>query len=128
MLVLIEEVFQQSSGITVLFSCEYGKAKGKWMDDRPPIENSEYNVEFDTDMTVTCNDMQASRLGRFEIGMADENAVYINGMVESLEDNGCMCFRLGYGIILFSTELDAVELNSYYTIKLPEIRLYPFDI
>jgi hypothetical protein len=116
------EAINQSQGLQVNFSTEYGNATALWSGNEPQI-SKEYFVELEVpgvlywqkDITVS----------EEECGFALKSGmVHLIGLFESIEDDGYTVIRLGDSIISIETQGEPPETGSKVKLTTNNLLLY----
>ena len=122
MRVKVIEAINQSQGLQVNFSTEYGNATALWSGNEPQI-SKEYFVELEVpgvlywqkDITVS----------EEECGIALKSGmVHLVGLFESIEDDGYTVIRLGDSIISIETQGEPPETGNNVKLTTNNLLLY----
>lgn len=94
MRITIRRVFDVDDRVLVEFSCSAGGAVGAWLSGGvSPGQELDVELDFEDRLRMGRNAAAAS-VGEFRLRQHGEQAV-LEGMVESLDDDGLLYFRLG---------------------------------
>ena len=126
MKVKIEKVINEGSKNTVMFSTEYGNAKATWNGELPEA-NKEYFVEFEiTDILVWQKNVTLSEKLKNVIGM-ENDAFYMIGFLESVEEDGYTVVRLGESIVSLEIEGNSLQQGTFVKVKADRLLLYDMN-
>jgi len=103
MRVTIESVLDPASGL-VEFQSELGASRGRWA-GAMPVPGTTYFVEFDVNkvLTVGTDFVVVDDVDQPSIGGDGDRSVLI-GILERIEDDGIVIFRLGKCLIMLEVE------------------------
>lgn len=122
MRVKVMEAINQSQGLQVNFSTEYGNATALWSGNEPQI-SKEYFVELEVPGVLYWQkDITVSE----EVcGIALKSGmVHLVGLFESIEDDGYTVIRLGDSIISIETQGEPPETGSNVKLTTNNLLLY----
>jgi hypothetical protein len=86
--------------VVVNFSSNVGDGIATWISETKPVKNYQYDVEIDIEQPVdqlwnTGNENE----GQYSIALED-NSTLMNGMIESVEEDGMAYFRLSQDCLI----------------------------
>ena len=110
----------------VLCSTEFGEIVLTWKDNIPE-KDKEYDVEFDTDNILKWGDDISLMEAKEPSIYMENNEIIINGILESVDEDGFMVVRMKDYILTFETQGKALHNGVNIRIKIPTIEAYPFS-
>lgn len=126
MKVKVNKVIDEGSKNTVIFSTEYGNAKGIWKGCLPETDK-DYFVEFEIpDTLVWQKDVIASERLEDTIGM-ENDIFYLIGSLESAEEDGYTVIRLGESIVSLDIEGNSLQVGTFVKVKADNLFLYDMN-
>jgi len=123
----IEKIISTPPSLLVAFSTNYGNAIGTW-EGEMPILDSNYDVEIDIDNVLLWGKEIINGKKSFNVSMNSKNEIILNGILDSLDEDGYAVLRLGSSITAFMTNIEKVfpfEVGSYIELTVPNISLFP---
>lgn len=125
MKIIVCDIVINSSGISVKFSTEFGKAKAIWIGTDPKI-GKEYFVEVEIpDILFWGKDIFETEEG---LQITNENdTISIVGLFESIDEDGYAVLRHGISIIPVVTQGVPCALGTYVKLFANNIILYEVE-
>lgn len=116
------------NGDTVQFSSEYGIGYGKWMGDKPQL-NQEYFVEFEIRDTLGINEIREAESERYFLEVVNGYNLLTMRLI-NYEDTGCASFYFGDIIVDIVTRYDVNFLklkNKYLSFLVGNLYIYSIN-
>ena len=126
MKVKIINIVSKEPDCIVLCSTEFGEIVLTWKDNIPE-KDKEYDVEFDTDDILKWDDDISLTEVKEPLINMENNEIIINGILESVDEDGFMVVRMKDYILTFETQGKALYNGVNIRIEVPTIEAYPYS-
>lgn len=125
MKIIVRDIVINSSGISVDFTTEFGKARARWSGTDPQI-GKEYVVEVEIpDILIWGKDIFATEGG---LQITNENeTISIVGLFESIDEDGYSVIRHGISIVPVVTQGVPCALGTYVKLFAKNVILYEVE-
>lgn len=114
----------------VHFKSNLGDGFGEWKSQSEPQVLGSYFIEFNIeDELVWLENINLSDNKEMLIQYANDDALILQGFIESLEDNGERCFmRLDIDLLVFSCFSMPNDLRDYVKITARKVGIYDINL
>lgn len=110
MKITILDVAKVNGGYFVSFKSGAGQGIAKWMNEKNPVASHSYDVELDTDKTISDVSKDASNQTPENALTIDGDKVLMFGILESIEDDGMAYLRLSPdGLVMIEVGDDSLS-------------------
>lgn len=108
MKIRVKEIVENlDKGEMVIFESPIGSAIANWKNRNQPIKNFEYDVELDiNDKIILGKTAKVSDEQIYSISM-DEETVILNGIVDDIDSDGMVYFRISLDCIIMIESVDS---------------------
>lgn len=121
------EIDSLSKKIFVRCSSPYGNFCADWQSVEPSM-NMKYIVEIEIPGVFKWGDtIKQSNEREFQIRKGSEH-VSFNGVLDSIDEDGCASIRFGDSIILLETEGEPISLGKYVSFQSVDVFLFDVKI
>lgn len=126
MKVRVVDVKEENTKNITTFSTDFGIAQAIWEGEAPLIEK-EYFVELEIAGVLKWEKDIVKSGNSQPIIETRDDITYINGCLESIDDDGYTVIRIGESIICLEAEGDAYPIGTFVEIQINSITLYNVD-
>jgi hypothetical protein len=127
MQVKIDKINEKETGeIYIEFSSLYGNSTGLWSGEKP-ILNKSYYVEVEVPQKLKWGiDIVKIDSSEYRI-WNEQETVFINAQIDSVDDDNCLAIRLGDSIVLIETSGIPYAVGDFLEIVVSKIVLYDIN-
>ncbi|MDF2671674.1 MAG: hypothetical protein K0R67_3980 [Paenibacillus sp.] len=127
MKIVITDIQKDHDTISVLYTSEYGSGRAIWMSIEPDIRK-EYFVEIDIPEIVQWGlEITLSEQKLYSLKTTGD-VTWINGLLESVEEDGVITMRLGQSILLVESTGEPLSCGKFVELKANKMLLFDSNI